>query len=110
MESGMLFQEPGSERPSKNLLLPRKAVRGNRDVCPDGNVSATSPPLGGASECSQAGLRACRLGPTSQTSRTSGPVSIGVRTCLPLRGSSGLSPDSLFTLGGETQELDYCIS
>jgi hypothetical protein len=26
------------------------------------------------------------------------PVSIGVRPCLPLRGSSGLSPDSLFRL------------
>jgi hypothetical protein len=30
-------------------------------------------------------------------------VIFGVRTCLPLRGSSGVSPDSLFTLqAGET--------
>ena len=30
-------------------------------------------------------------------------VIVGVRTCLPLRGSSGVSPDSLFTLhDGET--------
>ena len=34
---------------------------------------------------------------------------LGVRTCLPLRGSSGLSPDSRFTLNRETEELAHHI-
>jgi hypothetical protein len=41
----------------------------------------------------------CRLVPTSRTSQTTwSSVILGFRTCLPLRGSSGLSPDSLFIL------------
>ena len=38
----------------------------------------------------------CRLNPTNRTSQIfRSSVIVGVRTCLPLRGSSGLSPDSL---------------
>jgi hypothetical protein len=33
----------------------------------------------------------------------------GVRTCSPLRGSSGLSPDSLLTSIRETKELTHYI-
>jgi hypothetical protein len=41
----------------------------------------------------------CRLIPTHRTSQVSQPsVIVGFRTCLPLRGSSGFPPDSLFTL------------
>ena len=42
----------------------------------------------------------CRFNPTRRTSQSSyeSSVIVGVRTCLPLRGSSGFSPDSLFTL------------
>jgi hypothetical protein len=37
-------------------------------------------------------------------------VIVGVRTCLPLRGSSGVSPDSLFTLhDGETANGTHYI-
>ncbi len=47
-----------------------------------------------------AGLRTYRLVPTCQTSQACGALSVvgGVRTCLPLRGSSGVTPDSLFIL------------
>ena len=47
---------------------------------------------------SQAGLRACRF---NLLAGLPGPIvqcPFGVRTCLPLRGSSGFSPDSLFIL------------
>jgi hypothetical protein len=38
----------------------------------------------------------CRFNPTNRTSQIfRSSVIVGVRTCLPLRGSSGLSPDSL---------------
>jgi hypothetical protein len=54
-----------------------------------------------------------RLKPTSRTSRTKGSVSFGVRTCLPLRGSSGVSPDSLFTSvneGPRNSPTIYCAN
>ena len=60
---------------------------------------ATSPPLGGVSECFR--------GRSSDSQAhsylpdfpgLSPSVILGVRTCLPLRGSSGFSPDSLFIL------------
>jgi hypothetical protein len=47
---------------------------------------------------SMAGLRTLQAQPYSPDFPGSGPVSFGFRTCLPLRGSSGISPDSLFTL------------
>jgi hypothetical protein len=42
----------------------------------------------------------CRIGPTCPDfpERRLQCRLLGVRTCLPLRGSSGFSPDSLFTL------------
>ena len=74
-------------------------MRGNKDSSPGRRVSVTSPPLGGVSDCFP-GRSSDSQVPTylPDFPRPEGPVSIGVRTCLPLRGSSGLSPDSLFTL------------
>jgi len=45
-----------------------------------------------------AGLRTCRL-PTGSRFPVRGRTSarVSVRSCLPLRGSSGFSPDSLFS-------------
>ena len=63
---------------------------------------ATSPPLGGVSECFLAGLRTYRLDLLAGLPRPLRPsVDFGFRTCSPLRGSSGLPPDSLFILFSE---------
>ena len=60
---------------------------------------ATSPPLGGVSECFLAGLRTYRFNLLAGLPRpVRSSVDFGFRTCSPLRGSSGLSPDSLFIL------------
>jgi len=59
-----------------------------------------SPPLGGVSEFSVAGLRtlqALTYSPDFPDASASSVI-LGFRTCLPLRGSSGVTPASLFTL------------
>jgi len=73
-------------------------------------VPATSPPLGGVSECFLAGLRTYRLNLLAGLPRHWPSVDFGFRTCLPLRGSSGLSPDSLFILPEEEPRNSTTIS
>ena len=55
----------------------------------------------------------CRLNPTRRTSQCPFGISVilGFRTCLPLRGSSGFSPDSLLSLDvvpGAANEHKIC--
>src|SRR5579883_1762806 len=66
-------------------------------------ASVTSPPLGGVSECfpgRSSDLQAQPYWPDFPGA-IEAQCRFGFRTCLPLRGSSGFSPDSLFTPEGE---------
>src|SRR5579875_621832 len=68
--------------------------------------TATSPPLGGVSECflwQVFGLAGSDL-LARLPKRQALSVVNGVRTCLPLRGSSGVAPDSLFILRGRRNQ------
>src|SRR6185437_2204710 len=74
-------------------------------------VSATSTPLGGVSECfpgRSSDLQAQPYLPDFPGHQAQ--CRFGVRTCLPLRGSSGFSPDSLFTLDEERPKNSTTIS
>jgi hypothetical protein len=72
---------------------------------------ATSPPLGGASVNfhgrSSDFAGSFLLAGLPGVGHSS--VILGVRTCLPLRGSSGISPDSLFILLAEKPWSPYHI-
>ena len=90
--------------PWTNLLGLLSMRRNNGKPSPVRRQSiATSPPLGGASEYfhgrSSDFAGSSLLAGLPRASRSS--VILGFRTCLPLRGSSGLSPDSLFILLAE---------
>src|ERR1700722_19614992 len=58
-----------------------------------------------------AGLRTCRLPTYSASQPILASADVSFRSCLPLRGSSGFSPDSLFTLDQvqSTTNDDYLI-
>jgi hypothetical protein len=86
-----------------NSPWPQKFAKKQRmlpDVAGNGQATDTSPPLGGASkfihgrssDCAGSTLLAGLPGACGSS------VILGFCTCLPLRGSSGFSPDSLFTL------------
>ena len=91
-----------SEKAAMERLLGLRVVRRNRATTPPRAsrahaASATSPPLGGSSECFH-GRSSDSTGSDllAGLPRSSTQCHLGVRTCLPLRGSSGLPPDSLF--------------
>src|SRR5579875_1257490 len=76
-----------------------RSERGNKGApYEQRHATVTSPPLGGVSEIGSrqvfglAGRLLARL-----PGRFEASAIVSVRSCLPLRGSSGFSPDSLFT-------------
>ena len=81
---------PGLRSVRRNSGSPRNGRR----------CAATSPPSEALANVSVAGLRTlqARTYLPDFPAACASSVILGFRTCLPLRGSSGVSPDSLFTL------------
>jgi hypothetical protein len=103
-------------RPWRFSLAPEEDVRGNRresSLAGRRNNAATSPPLGGVSKylCGRSSDLQAAYWPGFPTVESVSAV-VGVRSCLPLRGSSGVAPDSHLHLapGAKNHKVKSTIS